>query len=189
MQLFNIVAIAVALAMDAFAVSIATGVCLKEVNPRQVFRLSWHFGLFQALMPILGWLAGASFASYIEDWDHWLAFAILLVLGVKMIYEARQDNEPEAKNGDPSRGLVMVVFSIAVSIDALAVGLSFAMLNISVWFPAMIIGLVATLAGVIGMVVGRKLGPVFGRNAATLGGLVLIGIGIKIVLDHTLMAA
>ncbi len=188
MPLIDLTAIAIGLAMDALAVSIAVSILLGQVTKRQVFRIAFHFGLFQALMPILGWLAGATFARFIESWDHWLAFVILLVLGVKMIYEAQKDEAPDAKNGDPSRGLVMVVLSIAVSIDALAVGLSFAMLNISVWFPALIIGLVATLAGVIGMVVGRKLGAAFGRYAATTGGIVLIGIGIKIVLDHTLLA-
>lgn len=186
MPLINLTAIALGLAMDALAVSIAVSILLGQVSARQVFRIAFHFGLFQALMPILGWLAGVSFAGYIESWDHWLAFAILLALGVKMISEARQERQPGDKNSDPSRGLIMVVLSIAVSLDALAVGLSFAMLKIDVWFPAAVIGLIATLAGVIGMVIGRKLGTRFGRNAAILGGLVLIAIGLKIVLEHTL---
>lgn len=180
----ELVTIAIALAMDAFAVAIATGVSLKCVSPRQTFRLAWHFGLFQALMPILGWYLGGTVSSYIEAYDHWIAFGLLGYIGYKMIREAFED-EGECQN-DPTKGMSLVVLSVATSIDALAVGLSLSMLGISVWWPSLIIGIVATLFTVIGLQFGKTAAKAhsIGKYAELLGGSVLICIGLKILWEH-----
>lgn len=186
MSLLNIFAIAVALAMDAFAVSIATGLHLKAVNFRQTFRLSWHFGLFQALMPILGWSAGSMVRDYIEQYDHWVAFGLLAFVGGRMIKEAFHPEEEKQTKKDPTRGLTMVMLSIAVSIDALAVGLSLALLNVSIFFPAVIIGIVALITTVIGLHLGRKISEFshLRMYAEILGGIVLFLIGLNILREH-----
>src|SRR5512136_898709 len=123
--------------MDAFAVSIAASVSLGKVSRGQLFRFSFHFGLFQAFMPFLGWLAGTSIARYIYAWDHWVAFTLLALVGGKAIYEACRESESDAKPTpkDPTRGWSLIVLSVATSIDALAVGLSFALLHITIWYP------------------------------------------------------
>lgn len=186
MDIVNISAIAVALAMDAFAVSIAAGVMLKNVSFRQTFRLSWHFGLFQALMPVIGWSAGSTLRVYIETYDHWIAFGLLLFIGFKMIREAfKNDGEIEERK-DPTKGLTLVVLSIATSIDALAVGLSLSMLSVAIWIPACIIGIVAGSFTIVGLQLGRRVGSAvkLGFYAEVLGGVVLIIIGFNILRGH-----
>ncbi|NDV18471.1 manganese efflux pump [Pseudodesulfovibrio sp. JC047] len=180
----ELVTIAIALAMDAFAVAIATGVSLKCVSPRQSFRLAWHFGLFQGLMPILGWFLGRTVSGYIEAYDHWIAFGLLSYIGYKMIREAFED-ETESRN-DPTKGWSLVVLSIATSIDALAVGLSLSMLGISVWWPSLIIGIVALLFTLMGLQLGKTAAKArcIGKYAELVGGTVLIGIGLKILWEH-----
>jgi len=186
LQLFNIAAIAVALAMDAFAVSIATGVCLKEVSPRQMFRLSWHFGLFQALMPILGWGAGASVHTYMATFGHWIAFALLALIGINMIREAFKPEECDVSPKDPTKGFSLVMLSLATSMDALAVGFSVSMLDISIWLPAFIIGIVAGLFTIVGLQIGKRIGALtpIGFYAELLGGVVLIAIGANVLYQH-----
>lgn len=181
---FELIIIAIALAMDAFAVAIATGITLKKVSPRQTFRLAWHFGLFQALMPILGWYLGSTVRDYIEAYDHWIAFGLLGYIGFKMIQEAFEEDD-ESK-GDPTKGMSLVVLSIATSIDALAVGLSLSMLGISVWYPAFIIGIVALAFTTVGLHFGKVVTKAasISKYAELLGGSVLIGIGIKILWEH-----
>jgi len=180
----ELVTIAIALAMDAFAVAIATGVALKSVSSRQTFRLAWHFGLFQALMPILGWLMGSTVSSYIEAYDHWIAFCLLGYIGYKMIKEAF-DEESESQ-GDPTKGMSLVVLSVATSIDALAVGLSLSMLGISVWWPSLIIGIVALVFTIFGLHIGKTAAKAksLSKYAELLGGSVLICIGLKILWEH-----
>lgn len=185
MPLINIIAIAVALAMDAFAVSIATGIALKKISFRQNFRLAWHFGLFQALMPIIGWAAGLSVRNYIEAYDHWIAFALLTYVALGMLKEALGDHDERDKK-DPTKGTTMVMLSVATSIDALAVGLSLSMLNVSIWAPALIIGLVAALFTTVGMHLGKTLANAgyIGRISEICGAVVLLIIGINILLEH-----
>ncbi|QJB55936.1 manganese efflux pump MntP family protein [Pseudodesulfovibrio sp. zrk46] len=180
----ELVTIAIALAMDAFAVAIATGVALKTVSPRQTFRLAWHFGLFQALMPIIGWYLGSTVRAYIEAYDHWIAFVLLGYIGFNMIKEAFEDDD-EAK-GDPTKGMTLVVLSVATSIDALAVGLSLSMLGLSVWWPALIIGIVAVLFTAVGLHIGKTAGQAksISKYAELLGGVVLFIIGVKILWEH-----
>jgi manganese efflux pump family protein len=183
MNPINILLLAVALAMDAFAVAIATGVTLKSISPRQIFRLSWHFGLFQALMPIIGWSAGWTFRSHIVPYDHWVAFALLAFVAQGMLRSAFKKENAAAEAKDPTKGLTMVVLSVATSIDALAVGVSLSMINVSIWTPALIIGVVAGGFTTAGMHLGTKIGRVaqLSRWAEIIGGGVLLVIGVKIL--------
>lgn len=186
MEFTTILLIALALAVDAFAVALAAGVSLCQVNSRQVFRLAWHFGFFQAGMNILGWLGGLTVRSLIERFDHWLAFGLLAFVGLKMIWEAIREAKEEDAGIDPTRGRMLITLSVATSIDSLAVGLSFAVLEISVWLPALIIGLVASALTALGLRLGCLLGAAsrLGSRAEIAGGLVLLAIGIKILYEH-----
>ena len=186
MDLLSVFLIALALAVDAFAVALAAGVSLCQVNGRQTFRLSFHFGLFQAMMNVIGWSAGLTVRSFLEGVDHWLAFGLLALVAVKMIKDAMVGRQEEAKKIDPTRGYTLVMLSVATSIDSLAVGLSFAVLNVSVWMPAAVIGLVATLLTIIGLRLGCLLGSAskVGARAEIAGGLVLLAIGFNILHQH-----
>ncbi|MEN6557224.1 MAG: manganese efflux pump MntP family protein [Thermoguttaceae bacterium] len=175
-----ILGISVGLAMDAFAVSVAAGIALDAVTPRHVFRVGFHFGLFQFLMPILGWLAGSHLAAYISRYDHWVAFALLIYVGGKMLFEAMG----EKKNGggvDPTRGWSLLTLSVATSLDALAVGVSMAMLRVSVWLPSVVIGTVTATLSAVGVTFGGRIGTRWGRWAEVAGGLVLVAIGVKVL--------
>jgi putative Mn2+ efflux pump MntP len=167
--------------MDALAVAIAAGIVLGKVSGRQTFRLAWHFGLFQFLMPVTGWLAGLSVERYLFGQSHWLAFGLLSVIGGKMIYEALKGSGAERAVSDPTRGISLVVLSLATSMDALAAGLSLGVLRVRIWYPAVVIGIVACLLTAVGMHLGAPLGNRLGRKMEILGGLVLIGIGFKIL--------
>lgn len=186
MTFVNILAIALALAMDAFAVAIASGVRLKRVSLRQFFRLAWHFGLFQALMPIVGWSAGLTVRDTIERFGHWVAFGLLVYVGLNMIREAFKLEEDARRHKDPTRGLTLVMLSVATSIDALAVGLTISMLKVSIWTPALIIGLVAGLFTVLGLYLGKSVGSAerLSPIAEILGGVVLLVIAAKILIEH-----
>ena len=185
MSWITIFGIAVGLAMDAFAVAVATGLTLDEVTSRHRFRLGFHFGLFQFLMPILGWAAGNELVGYIGTYDHWVAFALLSLVGGKMLWESR---EPRKKRhpprADPTRGWSLITLSVATSLDALAVGFSMAALRVSVWTASVVIGLVTAALTVLGLGFGTRLGGRWGRWAEIIGGLVLLGIGIRILLSH-----
>lgn len=185
MKFVTILLIAVALAVDAFAVALAAGVTLCNVSSRQTFRLAWHFGFFQCGMSIIGWVAGFTVRSLIENIDHWIAFGLLAFVGVRMIVEAVRGGDEQQKD-DPTRGKTLVLLSIATSIDALAVGLSFAVLNISIWFPALVIGVVATALTAFGLHLGCLVGSTsrLGARAEIVGGLVLVAIGAKILYEH-----
>jgi putative Mn2+ efflux pump MntP len=188
MSWISLLAIALALAMDALAVAIVIGLSLEHLTGRHVLRLSFHFGLFQALMPVTGWLAGHAVRSYIQDYDHWIAFALLAFVGGKMVLSAARGEGEKRSAADPTRGWDLVLLSVATSIDALAVGLSLAMLGIPIVYPALVIGIVAASLTALGMALGRRLGTLWGRRVEAAGGLVLIAIGLKIVIEHTLGA-
>jgi len=185
MDWLTIIGLAVALAMDAFAVALGVGINLSRLTGRHLFRLGFHFGLFQALMPILGWLAGMTIQRWINTYDHWVAFVLLSFVGGKMLYEAFQETEIKDEK-DPTRGLTLVILSLATSIDALAVGLSLGMLDISIWTPALVIGLVAGILTVVGLLLGRRCEAIWGKRVEIFGGLILCAIGIKILLQHLL---
>ncbi len=190
MDTLTLIAIAVALAMDAFAVSIAVGISLKQVRPRQAFRLSFHFGLFQALMPLLGWSVGVQLRDFIESYSHLIAFALLAYVGTNMIREAfSEDEDEDTHKKDPTKGMSLVMLSVATSIDALAVGFSLSLLKLSIIFPVIVIGFVALGFTLLGLFLGKKAAGVsfISKPAEILGGIVLWGIGIKIILDSGIL--
>ena len=169
--------------MDAFAVAIAVGLSLPQVTGRHVFRLGWHLALFQFLMPVIGWSAGRTVSAYIADYDHWVAFGLLALIGGKMLVDAFR-NEPAQRRADPTRGLMLITLSIATSIDALAVGLSMALLNVSIWLPCVGIGVVVGLFTIIGIRFGNRLGARCEHWARAGGGAVLLLIGVRILASH-----
>lgn len=185
MNWLSVLGLALGLAMDAFAVAIAAGLSLSQVTPRQTFRLAFHFGLFQFMMPIFGWLGGRQLVDAISPYDHWVAFALLGVVGGKMLLEAGRPQD-EASFSDPTRGVMLVTLSLATSMDALAVGLSMALIDVSMWGPSVVIGLVAATLTAIGIRYGSKLGASWGRKAEVAGGCILLAIGLHILLSHTL---
>ncbi len=185
MSFFYLFTIALALAMDAFAVSIGISLSQKGLTARQTFRLSFFFGFFQFLMPVLGWWAGKHVLVYIHSLDHWIAFFLLGIIGAKMIYESFQETEiRRGSKVDSTRGFHLLFLSIATSIDALAVGLGFAVLSVSVIPASLMFGLVALVMTIIGVRVAPILGRIVGKGAELAGGIILIGIGIKILVDH-----
>ncbi|MBK8482336.1 MAG: manganese efflux pump [Proteobacteria bacterium] len=184
MSPFVLLAIAIGLAMDAFAVALAVGLSLERVTPGHTFRLAWHFGLFQFLMPIVGWLVGLTVQRSWAAFDHWVVFGLLSALGGKMIVEALRTRDASSRRADPTRGWSLVGLSLATSLDALAVGLSLALLGTRIWYPALVIGLTAGALTALGLQLGRPLGALFGRRVEVLGGAVLVAIGVKTLLDH-----
>mgnify|MGYP005622986841 CR=1 FL=1 len=185
MNVYFLFPIALALAMDVFAVS--TGVCLSQggLTGRRTFRMAYFFGLFQFMMTVLGWAAGNSVLVNIQKYDHWVAFLLLFFIGAKMIYESLKESElKQASKEDPTRGFPLLILSFATSIDALAVGLSFALLSVSVIPASLMIGLVAFLMSLVGVKLAPFLGKIAGKWAELSGGLILIAIGIKILFDH-----
>ncbi len=184
MSLTSIFFIALSMAMDAFAVSLGSGVKIGP-GPRPVFRLAFHFGLFQTLLPIIGWLFGNTIEPYVRGFDHWMAFGLLAFVGIRMIRSGLSKGEEENPK-DPSRGWTMVMLSIAVSIDALVVGLSLGVIGVTIWTPAIVIGLVTGILSVLGLRMGNGVGKRYGKPVEVLGGLVLIGIGVRILMSHLL---
>jgi putative Mn2+ efflux pump MntP len=183
MSFFEVLIIAFGLAADAFAVSVAAGSTGATHGSRSMLRLSFHFGLFQFIMPILGWLAGLSIERYVQSFDHWIAFGLLTYVAIHMIQSVRKDAEPSMQQ-DPSKGMLLVILSVATSLDALAVGLSLALLKISIWYPAVVIGIVTGITSFIGILLGQRFAKKFGKWAAEVGGVLLILIGIRILLAH-----
>ncbi len=183
MTLLEIFLLALALAVDAFSVGAAVG--LDHRHPRQIFRLSFHFGLFQALMPLVGALAGTLLLRWVRQWDHWVVFAVLGLVGGHMIYEAVHGTEHSRTKVDLTRGWSLVGLSVATSIDALAAGLGLAMSNAPIALSVTIIGLVAAAATAFAMLAAGRLLHGLGKKADIVAGLVLIAIGVRTLLQHT----
>lgn len=183
MNFITIVVIAVGLAMDAFAVSIASGATYKHLKIRHTLRMAVFFGGFQAFMPLIGALAGLSFRGYIADYDHWVAFVILAVVGGKMVYESFKITEVE-KNYSPTNIPVLLALSVATSIDALAIGITLSLVVAYITTAVIVIGLVTFVLSYIGVCIGKKFGHIFENKIEAVGGLVLIALGVKILLEH-----
>jgi manganese efflux pump family protein len=183
MAFVTVILIALALAMDAFAVALSAGAYLVKANSRQTFRLSFHFGLFQFLMPVLGWLAGSQLLAYLSAIDHWIACGLLVFIGGRMIGSSFESAETSIKR-DVTKGWSLVTLSIATSIDAFAVGLSLAAMDFGIVGPSIVIGLVAAIMTLIGIRLGERLSGILGRRMELAGGLILIAIGIRVVVDH-----
>lgn len=179
MHPITMIFIAIGLSMDAFAVSVANG----NLRLKHALRMALAFGVFQAIMPILGWFAGISVRDFVGGVDHWIAFAILVALGIKMMVESFK-LDPKSEKKDSQKLTVLLMLSIATSIDALMVGISLSFLKVSILTPAIIIGVVTFVNSFIGTVIGQKLGHFFENKIEMAGGIVLIIIGIKILVEH-----
>jgi len=170
--------------MDAFAVSIAAGLSIAHLTPRHVFRVAFHFGLFQFMMPVLGWWLASSVSAYVTAVGHWIAFGLLCFIGGKMLlnaYSSVSSEKGKEIESDPTRGWVLVGLSVATSIDALAVGVSMAFLEVSILLPCILIGVVAALFSTVGITFAHRVLRRWSRFAEFVGGCVLIFIGIRIV--------
>ena len=183
LNLLEIILIAIGLAMDCFAVSLGIGTNNIQKTRRMVLRLAFHFGLFQGGMAFLGWLAGRQVADIISGVDHWVAFALLLWVGGRMLIGNGKDSD-DCQTQDQTKGSTLVMLSIATSIDALAIGLSLALIDGSILVSSLVIGITSFVFSVTGFLLGDRLGCRFGKRMEQLGGLVLIGIGIKVLLSH-----
>ena len=183
MDILIIVGVALGLSMDAFAVSVANGIMISEIKLRHSLRIAFFFGSFQALMPVIGWAAGMSLQCYIQKYDHWIAFAMLCAIGIKMIWESRRNHNQE-KRKSCLHFPTLILMSFATSIDALAVGVSFAVLDISIIQPIIIIGIITFIVSFVGTQMGKSAGHVFENYAKLAGGIILIIIGVKILVEH-----
>ena len=184
MGILTLPLIAVGLAMDAMAVAVGLSLRIRWHSPRQFFRLSFHFGLFQFMMPLIGWFAGERLQRWIAPVDHWVAFGLLALIGAKMIRESLGGREEPAGMGDPTRGRWLVLLDVATSIDALAVGVSLPLITSHIFTAALIIGLVAASLTLAGMYFGNRIGAGRARWLEIAGGVILIGIGLKILIQH-----
>lgn len=185
MSILSVLFLSVGLAMDAFAVSVGCGIKSSSKSFVYPFKIALSFGFFQALMPVAGFLFGRSFANLISAYDHWIAFLLLAAIGIKMIAESFEksaacDSRPEISFGS------LMALSVATSIDALAAGVSLALLNISIFFPAFIIGIVTFSLSFLGVRIGDRAGRKLKKYAEIAGGIILLSIGVKILLEHIL---
>ena len=183
MGLITIIIIAVGLSMDAFAVSIVSGTTYKKLGIKHALRIAGFFGGFQAIMPLIGALAALSVKGYIANYDHWIAFGLLVAVGGKMIYESFK-MRPSDKGFDPSNIAVLLVLSVATSIDALAMGVTLTLLKTPIMAAVIIIGMVTFAISYAGVLIGKNFGRLFPERIEAVGGLVLIGLGLKILLEH-----
>lgn len=185
MNFLEILLLAIGLAMDSFSVSLGASASGHEMDRRSALRLAFHLGLFQFMMPVVGWYLGFSVAHIISSIDHWIAFGLLIFVGGRMIWAGVKE-DVSAYEANPSRGFTLVMLSVATSIDALAVGLSLAILGISIWYPSVVIGIVTGMISLAGIPLGAKLGDLIGKRVGIAGGLILTFIGLRILVAHLL---
>jgi len=182
MDVLTVILIAVGLAMDAFAVSIAKGMAIDKQKRKNALIMSTSFAAFQMFMPVIGWLAGLELEELIAGIDHWIAFGLLAFIGARMIYDSTKMKEPQRESNLRLNTLLML--SVATSIDALMVGLSFALTQTSITIPIIVIGIVTFVLSYLGVHFGNIIGSVFGNRMKVIGGVILIAIGMKILLEH-----
>lgn len=183
MIIVDMLLVGVGLSMDAFAASVCKGLQQKRVNWKHAFITALSFGLFQAGMPLIGWLLGSSFAALIEPVDHWIAFLLLAFVGGKMLWDGFHET-CDASAPDAFDAHELLVLSVATSIDALVVGISFAMTGIDIWVAAAVIGGTTFVLSLAGFVIGNRFGARYERGATIFGGVALIILGFKILLEH-----
>jgi manganese efflux pump family protein len=181
----TILFIGIGLSMDAFAVSITSGLAIRKERLNSAIKIGFMFGMFQAIMPVIGWFSGSLLANFISQFDHWLAFILLSFIGIKMIYESFHEKDNK-KHIQSMNFMFFFLLGIATSIDALIVGVSFAFLNVSIMKSVIIIGLTTFSFSFTGVYIGNKVGHFFEKRVEIIGGLILIGIGVKILLEHLL---
>jgi manganese efflux pump family protein len=186
-DLLSVLLIALSLSADCFAVALAGSVNLERIRKIQVVRTALAFGIAQMAMPVIGWAVGRTVINFIGSFDHWVVFGLLLIIGGRMIWEAFHNKEDAGKNEDISRGLLLLTLALATSLDALAVGLSFAFMELNIIVSSIIIGLIAFLITVLGFYFGHKANGILGQKAKIVGGIILLGIGIKVLLSHLLI--
>ncbi|SBW12586.1 putative manganese efflux pump MntP [uncultured Eubacteriales bacterium] len=182
----EVLLIALSLALDAFAVSVSSGISVRGFCWKHAFKMGLYFGFFQFAMPLIGWLLGSGLSTYIEAVDHWVAFALLALIGGRMVWEAahKDCSVPDSSGPTDLTAKRLVVLAVATSIDALAVGVSMAFMDVNILLSAAVIGVVAFILSVVGGLLGKRLGCLFQKRAEIVGGLVLIAIGIKILVEH-----
>ncbi len=183
MEFFILLLIATGLAMDSFAVSLTAGLSLNQFKLSTISRVSITFAIFQGLMPLLGWALGQAFVDIIGAYDHWVVFVLLLFIGCKMIYESLK-SEGEAHSINIYSNKTICALGVATSIDALAVGISFSLLDVQIVYSALLIGLITFILSFLGLTIGHKLGSIFGRKVELIGGIILIAIGLKVLFTH-----
>jgi len=182
----SLLVIAVSLSADCFAVALSSGIARQKLSFARLLRLPVIFGVFQAFMCVTGWLAGRTVVDFIADYDHWIAFGLLLFIGGRMVWNSLHEHEADAAGKNFSSWLVLLVLALATSIDSLAVGLSFAFLDVDITLAAVTIGLTALVITLVGVLLGKRVGALFGERAETVGGIILIVIGLRILLEHLL---
>ncbi len=187
MDIFSTILIALSLSADCFAVSLSGGATQIKLSKWGVLRVALAFGFFQFIMPIIGWLVGRSVVNFISGFDHWIAFGLLAIIGGRMIWESLRGEEEIKKEADITRGLLLITLALATSIDALAVGLSIAFLQINIIFSSALIGVVAFLVTSLGFWLGRRASTLLGKRAKLVGGIVLVLIGIRILVEHLIL--
>lgn len=185
MLILELVLLGIGLSFDTFAVSISTGLKNNEIKFRQGVGVAFILAFFQALMPFIGWLGGSQVEKYIKNSDHWIAFGLLLLLGAKMIAESFKSEE-EKSTGNPLMFTTLVLMALATSIDALVVGVTLAFSDRNIYLSIGIIGMITFLVSMVGMLLGKNVTGKFGKKAEIAGGIILIAIGVKILLEHLL---
>jgi putative Mn2+ efflux pump MntP len=183
MGLLSLFLISVGLSVDSFAASVTTGICIKKLTWKHVFKIAFFMAVFQGGAPVIGWLIGKGFSRYIESYDHWVAFFLLLIIGLKMIYDSLQKDDEE-KCFCPSKNFILAGMALATSIDALILGVGLGVLKIKMWIPVLLIGVTTFVFSASGVIMGNKLGHKLNVNLLLIGGLVLIGLGSKILIEH-----
>jgi putative Mn2+ efflux pump MntP len=182
----SIFIIAISLTADCFAVALSAGIFRKRFSLFQLLRLPLLFGIFQSLMAVIGWLAGRSVEGFISDFDHWVAFGLLLIIGTRMVWQSFHEHDEDRASRNFDNWLILIMLSVATSIDALAVGLSFAFLDVNITLVVITIGVTTFVVTLVGVLIGKKVGKLVGPRAETIGGIVLIIIGIRVLLEHLL---
>lgn len=183
MDIITILLIAIGLSFDTFAVSVSTGLAISKIRFWQAVKIAITLAFFQAAMPFLGWFFGKQVEHLISNYDHWIAFGLLSILGIRMIYESFQKDK-EDKSFNPLNTSVLIGMAVATSIDALVVGVSFAFINMNIYWSVILIGAVTFLVSMTGILFGKKAGGNHGKRMEIIGGLILIGIGLKILISH-----
>ncbi|MEG1548583.1 MAG: manganese efflux pump MntP family protein [Clostridia bacterium] len=185
MDIISLLLIAIALSMDAMAVAVTSGILVNNPRKRDVIKLAAFFGVFQFIMPVIGWMLVKTVSGYVESVDHWIAFALLSFIGIRMIIGAlNSKNDIEKASANPFLTKTLLLMAIATSIDALAVGASLGFADINIWFCGILIGVVTFFLSALGVYIGKKMGKLFKKHAELIGGVILIGIGLKILIEH-----
>ncbi len=184
MNILPLILIGIGLSIDSLAASITTGACCKRIKTKHIFKVAVFMAVFQGGMPYVGWLIGSSFKAAIEDYDHWIAFFLLFLIGFKLIYEGLTESDENYSSFNPSNNLLLIGMAIATSIDALVVGISFGLIEINIYLAMLIIGVLTFIFSTSGVVIGRKIGNKINAGIDVFGGIVLIGLGVKILLSH-----